>query len=90
MSEGNAGIDFHDLVISSRRRTEAMAARARANAAYEADQCVKLARGIDLADPVIGVPLSEARELAQHATDLVRYLSALEAYEVSLALLEDS
>jgi len=83
-------IDFHDLVISSRRRTEAMAARARANAAYEADQCVKLARGIDLSNVDTGVPLNEAQRLAQHATDLVRYLSSLEAYEVASVLLEDS
>jgi hypothetical protein len=83
-------VDFRDLVMSSRRRTEAMAERARANAAFEADQCVKLARGLNLANADVGIPLNEAQRLAQHATDLVRYLSALEAYEVTSVLLEES
>jgi hypothetical protein len=72
------------------RRLEAAVERARANAAHEADTCVSLARGLNLAHFDAGVPLAEAEKLAASATALVRYLSALEAYSVAMSLLEDA
>lgn len=36
------------------------------------------------------VPLAQAERLAASATALTRYLSALEAYEVAMSLLEDA
>lgn len=74
----------------AQRRLEAMAERARHNAAYEADRCVSLAQGLNLAHFDAGVPLAEAERLAVSVTALIRYLSALEAYEVALSLLEDA
>lgn len=74
-------------VATATRRLEAQAERARVNAEYEADQCVRLAKDINLTmDP--GVSLAGAERLAATATALVRYLSALEAYEMALSLLE--
>jgi hypothetical protein len=82
--------DYRTELASVRRRLEAMAERARVNAACKADDCVSLARDLNLDGADAGVPLSKAERLAQASTALVRYLSALEAYEAALALLEDT
>lgn len=77
-------------LATTRRRLEAMAGRARANAEYEADQCARLVRGIDLSGDEPGVPMAGAEKLAVASTALVRYLSALEAYQVCMVMLEDA
>lgn len=79
-----------DEIGTVRRRLEAMAVRAQNNAAYELDTCARVIGGLNLASTDAAIPLADAEKLATAATALTRYLSALEAYQVSLALLEDS
>jgi hypothetical protein len=91
MRPGREVLMSTDELAFTRRRMEAQAERARANAAYEADQCASLARGLSAVAGVdAGVPLAQAEKLAAASTALVRYLSALEAYQTALALLEDA
>ena len=66
-------------------RLEALIERARANAARETREIARLSSDIGP-----GVFLSQAESLAQAATALVRYLSALDALEAARDLLEDA
>ncbi|MFL6289194.1 MAG: hypothetical protein ACJ73L_12435 [Actinomycetes bacterium] len=74
---------------TTRRRLEAMAVRARNNASYEADSCARALRDLDLTNTEAGTARSQAERLAQASTALTGHLSALEAYEVALIMLEE-